>query len=99
LNRANLRGSMAGYSAAGNPSGNPVNQAPMFGGTTYGYGGGGGSTHYGWGAAGGYAQKRITGLTIGATVTVTIPNFVADGGYDNTYKSHQGGQGVCLIMY
>ena len=95
----NLRGSMAGYSAAGNPTGNPVNQAPMFGGTTYAYGGGGGSTHYGWGAAGGYAQKRITGLTVSATVTITVAAEIHDGGYDGTYGSHKGGQGVCIIMY
>lgn len=95
----NLRGAMGGNVNGAYVAGNNINQAPMWGGTTYGYGGGGQSTHDGWGAAGGYAQKQITGLTIGNTVAVTVPNFVWDGGYDNTYRSHQGGQGVCIIMY
>ena len=93
----NIRGAMGGNAASSIAT--PTNQAPMWGGVKYAYGGAGGSTHYGWGAAGGYTQKRITGLTIGATVTLTLPSATWDGGYDNTYKSHQGGQGVILVMY
>jgi len=95
----NIRGNMGGAPSSTNVNANPNNPGPMFAGVTYGYGGGGGSTHTGWGACGGYAQKRITGLTIGNTETVTVSNWVSDGGYDNTYKSHQGGQGVCVVMY
>ena len=95
----NIRGNMGGSSTSTNVPANPNNPGPMFGGTGYGHGGGGGSTHTGWGAAGGYAQKRLTGLTIGATVTITVSNFLWDGGYDSTYMSHQGGQGVCIVMY
>ena len=95
----NIRGNMAGAPSSTNVNANPNNPGPMFGGVTYGYGGGGGSTHTGWGAAGGYAQKRLTGLTVGNTETVTVSNWIFDGGYDNTYKSHQGGQGVCVVMY
>ena len=93
----NIRGAFGANSAASIAT--PTNTAPMFGGLTYAFGGAGGSTHYGSAGAGGYAQKRITGLTIGATVTITVAPFVSDGGYDNTYRSHQGGQGVCIIMY
>ena len=95
----NIRGNSGGNTSSTYLTGNPNNPGPMFGGMSYGYGGGGGSTHTGWGACGGYAQKRLTGLTIGNTETVTVSNRVASGGYDNTNFSHSGGWGVCIVMY
>jgi len=87
-----LLGGMGGYSD---------NATVATAGTGYGNGGGGLWGYGGGGGAGGYCLKFITGLTPGATISVTIGNG-GTAGAGGTYPGGAGAAGsggICIVEW
>jgi hypothetical protein len=61
--------------------------------------GGGSSGQYGSGAGGGFAMLTITGLTPGASISVTVGAGGSGGTNSNPYTAPAGARGLVIIEY